>query len=247
MTRAVLRMTGSDREKFLQNLITSDVAHLDRAPGYGALLTPQGKFLADFFLVADGDSILLDAAKDLAPGLLQRLTMYRLRADVQIAMTDLKGTRGTGPMPAGAVADPRHAALGWRLIGATEADDGTDFDALRVEHLIPEYPRELQPNESFVLEWQLDRLQGIDFRKGCYVGQEVIARMKHKTTLRKGLARVLTEAPAGVPIQLADGREVGTICTVSGSRALAYLRYDFASDPLLADGKPVKVDWLPGG
>ncbi|MEO8529844.1 MAG: folate-binding protein [Deltaproteobacteria bacterium] len=247
MSRSVLRIGGADRVKFLQTLITNDISHLDQAPVYAALLTPQGKFLADFFLIEDGDSILLDAHSDLAAGLMQRLTMYRLRADVQIAMTDLKVTRGAGPMPKGAWADPRHPALGWRLYGDTETSETTDFDAIRVDNLIPEYPHELKPNESFILEWQLDRLHGIDFRKGCYVGQEVTARMKHKTTLKKGIARLCLkgEAAPGTPITLDDGREIGTICTTSGPRALAWLRYDLADLPMNAAGHGVLLNWQP--
>jgi folate-binding protein YgfZ len=244
MSRRVIRVGGSDRVHFLQNLVTNDVTHLDRGSAYSALLTPQGKYLADFVLIADGESILLDTHADLAPGLMQRLTMYRLRANVTIEETDLGVRRGISAAPKGAISDPRHPALGWRLYGDGNGDDGSDFDAIRVEHQIPEYPEELVPNDSYILEWQLDRLNGIDFRKGCYVGQEVTARMKHKTALKKGLARLnLTGAASpGDRITTADGREAGYVGTVSGDRALAWLRYDFADLGLSVNGKSVDID-----
>ena len=223
MTRQIIRVTGDDRLAFLQGLVSNDVT---RAPCWAALLTPQGKYLADFLIVPDGDSLLIDVDARLAEDLVRRLIMYKLRSKVVIEATDMTVARGTGPAPEGAIADPRHPALGWRLYGGT-GDDGTDFDAIRVEHVIPETLVELIPNETFILEAGFERLHGVDFRKGCYVGQEVTARMKHKTELRKGLARVRIEgeAPVGTPIT-AEGREVGTLFTQSNGHALAHVRFD---------------------
>ncbi|MGI9395005.1 MAG: YgfZ/GcvT domain-containing protein, partial [Boseongicola sp.] len=110
--RTVFRLTGNDRKEFLQNIVTNDVERLKDGIVWTALLTPQGKYLADFFLVPDEDSILLDVAKGIATALQQRLTMYRLRADVQIEPTEIQLTRGRGPKPDGAFADPRHPELG---------------------------------------------------------------------------------------------------------------------------------------
>ncbi len=114
--RAVLELTGGDMRKFLQDLVTNDLGGLDRGLVYAALLTPQGKYLFDFFLVPAGGAILIDVAADRAEAPAQRLAMYRLRADVQITVRDRQVTRGTGPAPDGAFADPRHPALGWRAI-----------------------------------------------------------------------------------------------------------------------------------
>jgi hypothetical protein len=232
--RTVIEVTGSDRESFLQNLVTNDLCRLKDGLVYAALLTPQGKYLADFILKGEDGRILLDVDERLAPGLLQRLSMYKLRADVQIALSDLKVRRGTGPAPEGALPDSRHPALGWRIYGVEDGDDGTDWDALRVEHLIPETGVELTP-ETYILEAGFERLHGVDFRKGCYVGQEVTARMKHKTELRKGLARVSVEgsAPVGTPI-LSDGREAGTLFTQSGGRGIAHLRFDWMREGMTA-------------
>ncbi len=111
-----------------------------------------------------------------------------------------------------------------------------DWDALRVEHMIPETGIELIPDETFILEAGFEALNGVDFRKGCYVGQEVTARMKHKTELRKGLTRLRIEgsAPVGTPILMEDGREAGTLYTQSGGRALAHMRFDRMEAPLTA-------------
>ncbi len=234
MTRSIYRISGADRLSFLQGLITNDIARLDQGLVYAAVLTPQGKYLADFFLVPEEEAVLLDVDASIAAGLAQRLNMYKLRADVAIEETGLQVTRGTGDMPKGAFADPRHDAMGWRSYGESGGDDGTDFDAIRVAHCIPETSVELTP-DTYILEAGFERLNGVDFRKGCYVGQEVTARMKHKTELRKGLARVGVsgEAPVGTEIK-ANGKAVGTIFTQSGTHGIAYLRFDRATESMQA-------------
>lgn len=234
--RTVLKLTGTDRTDFLQGLITNDIARADGKLAYAALLTPQGKYLADFFLLETGDALFLDVTTALAAGLAQRLSMYRLRADVVIEDTDLIVTRGLGDAPEGAHPDPRHPALGWRAIGQDNGGPATvDWDALRVTLGVPESGIELVPNESFALETRLDALGAVDFKKGCYVGQEVTARMKHKTELRKGLTRVELsgEARPGTEIT-AEGKPAGILHTRSGDQALAYLRFDRAKGPMRA-------------
>ena len=234
--RTILRVTGKDRVEFLQNLVTNDVRGIDRGIVYAALLTPQGKYLADFFLVPAGDAILLDVASSLAPGLARRLAMYRLRADVTIEHAELHVSRGLGAAQDGAFVDPRHPALGWRLYAREPGDDPiTDWDSIRVKHCIPEAGTELVPEDSYILECGFERLHGVDFRKGCYVGQEVTARMKHKTELRKGLATVRVEgqAPMGTQI-LADGKPAGVLYTQSGGRGIAHLRFDRAEKEMRA-------------
>ncbi|WP_078059274.1 CAF17-like 4Fe-4S cluster assembly/insertion protein YgfZ [Tropicimonas marinistellae] len=241
--RSVLAIGGDDRVHFLQGLVTSDVERLADGAVYTALLSAQGKYLADFFLIPDGARILLDVAEPLAADLVKRLNMYRLRANVTITATDLKVQRGLGPVPEGAFADPRHASLGWRLHSeGTGTAPETDWDALRVSACVPETDVELVPNDSYILEMGFERLNGVDFRKGCYVGQEVTARMKHKTELRKGLVAVSVEgeAPVGTEI-LADGKPAGRLFTQSRGRGLAYLRFDRASGPMQAGD--AKVTW----
>ncbi|AHD08769.1 CAF17-like 4Fe-4S cluster assembly/insertion protein YgfZ [Phaeobacter gallaeciensis] len=239
--RRILRLSGAETRDFLQGLITNDVAKVDQGLVYAALLTPQGKYLADFFVAADGEDLLLDVDESLAASLAKRLTMYRLRAKITIEETDLAVRRGTGPAPEGALEDPRHPDLGWRLYGAEAGDDDSNWDAIRVAHCIPETGIELGP-DSYILEAGFERLNGVDFRKGCYVGQEVTARMKHKTTLRKGLATVAVtgEAPVGTEIRRAD-KPVGTLFTQAGNQAIAYLRFDRAGDDMCA--QDARIDW----
>ena len=131
--RRVLRLTGSDRVDFLQNLVTNDVAKLADGLVYAALLTPQGKYLADFFLVPEDDAILIDVSAELSGALAQRLNMYRLRADVALEDTEIAVARGLGPTPPGAFADPRDPALGWRAYDGRSGNDEA-WDALRVAH-----------------------------------------------------------------------------------------------------------------
>lgn len=258
--RVIWKVTGKDRYHFLQGLVSNDLLRLEKAaPGqwhalWAALLTPQGKYLADFLILRpdDGDHLLIDIAAPLASATLRRLTMYRLRAEVQFAETDLGVERGLGPCPTDAVADPRHPALGWRRYAEnaklSAGADGVDWDEIRVTHGIPESGIELLPDETFILEAGFERLHGVDFRKGCYVGQEVTARMKHKTELRKGLVPVQIVDPiqtplaAGTPLLTAEGKEAGTLFTTSGQRGLAHLRFDRGGE-IFADG--VKLISLP--
>ncbi len=243
--RSVLAITGADRIGFLQGLVTNDLNRLKDGLVYAALLTPQGKYIADFFLAERGEAVLLDVKADLAPVLMQRLTLYKLRADITIAPSGLSVWRGLAAPPEGALPDPRHPALGWRLYGDTPlpGEEATiDWDALRVRHIVPEAGTELT-GDSFILEYGFERLNGVDFRKGCYVGQEVTARMKHKTELRKGLVQVRIDGPAtdpGTPI-LTDGKPAGTLGTRAGDLALAYLRFDRAKGGMTADRATVEM------
>lgn len=233
--RRILKISGADAHDFLQGLVTNDINRLESGLIYAALLTPQGKYIADFFLIEAPDGILLDVADSLGDLLVQRLSIYKLRADVTIAQTALHLHRGTGDMPADGFADPRHAALGWRAYRETpQTDDTTDWTALRVAHLIPETGIELTP-DTFILEVGFERLSGVDFRKGCYVGQEVTARMKHKTSLRKGLAQVHLSGPAETGAEIiADGKVAGTLLSHTEDAGIAYLRYDRATGEMSA-------------
>ena len=245
--RKLIAVTGEDREGFLQGLVTNDVARAKAGLVYAALLSPQGKYLADFFLVDQGDAILIDVAEALAGPLVQRLSMYRLRSKVTLAESPLQVSRGLGPAPAGALPDPRHAALGWRLYSeAPGGEPEIDWDAVRVAACVPESGVELIPDDSYILECGFERLNGVDFRKGCYVGQEVTARMKHKTELRKGLATVEVEgaAPVGTEI-LAEGKSAGVLYTQSGGRGIAYLRFDRAEGTMTAGAAYVRLTGAP--
>ena len=252
--RAILRMEGKDVRAVLQNTVTNDIGKL--APGravYTALLTPQGKYLFDFFLLeAPQGHLLVDAPSAQAAALAQRLKMYCLRRDARIAAEEGLGVAlawgaEEAPHAAGAIVvpDPRSPALGWRIYaadpaaalaeaGAREVSPAA-WNALRVAHLIPESGVELVPEETFILEANFEALNGVDLRKGCFVGQEVTARMKHKTELRRRLVRVRVEgeAPPGTPVT-AEGKPAGTLFTQEDGLGLAHLRLDRAKGPLEA-------------
>ncbi|WP_043770926.1 YgfZ/GcvT domain-containing protein [Roseivivax isoporae] len=232
--RTVIRVSGEDTSHFLQGLVTNDVERVAQGLVYAALLTPQGKYRADFFMAPDGHDILLDVATPLAEGLMKALSLYKLRARVTLEPTDIRVARGLGPAPEGAFADPRDPAMGWRAYDGRPSEQGVDWDALRVAQLVPESGIELTP-DTFILEAGFERLNGVDFRKGCYVGQEVTARMKHKTELKKGLARVAVtgSVPVGTPIE-ADGKAAGTLYTQAGGAGIAYLRFDRAAGDMVA-------------
>ncbi|RPE70965.1 hypothetical protein EDD53_0077 [Pacificibacter maritimus] len=240
--RSVIAVTGPDRVKFLQGLVSNDVSKLSEKSVYAALLTPQGKFMVDFFLVPQGDTIWIDVKTQEAPALLKRLTMYKMRSNVTLEMTDITVSRGLGTPEDGAFADPRHDALGWRAYDGRPSED-VDWDAIRVAYCIPETGIELTP-DSYLLEVGFERLNGVDFRKGCYVGQEITARMKHKTELRKGLATVniTGEAPIGTKLISKDGKEAGTLFTQSHNQAIAFLRFDRAKSEMTAGDASVTWD-----
>lgn len=235
--RRLLRLSGADTRSFLQGLLTNDIEKTRDGLTYTAILTPQGKYLADFFVFSEQDTgdILLDTDAVQTDALAKRLTMYKLRADVTISDDPRPITRGTGTPPQGALIDPRHPALGWRAYGLDAAADNTNWTDLHVTHQIPSAGIELTA-DSFILEMGFERLNGVDFKKGCYVGQEVTARMKHKTELKKGLGQVAINgtAPIGTEIKTDTGKSAGTLFSQSGGKALAYLRFDRAAGPLTA-------------
>lgn len=241
--RTVLRVSGGDREIFLEGLVSNSVARIAEGPVYAAMLSPQGKYLFDFILSADNESILVDIKTDRAQALITRLTMYRLRADVQIDDSGLNVIQGFDTPPSGSFSDPRSGDLGWRMYSVETWPplDMTVWDALRVAQGVPETGVELLENDTYILEAGFEGLNGVDFRKGCYVGQEVTARMKHKTELKKGLVRVFVEgnAKAGAPI-LSEGKSAGTLFTVSGNQGLAYLRFDRAKNDMQVDGAIIR-------
>ena len=257
-SRGVLRVRGADARKYLQGLITNDIG---KAQGAGAihagLLSPQGKVLFDFFVVPGGDGFLIDVAQDKADELLKRLTFYRLRAQVEIAeepsLIVAAAWRGTPRKPEGALiyADPRLLELGFRILvaqGTSAADFGCepateeDYHAFRVRQGVPEGGRDYAFGEVFPHEALFDQLNGVDFAKGCYVGQEVVSRMEHRGTARKRIVPVEGEAPlpaSGTNIE-ADGVPIGTLGSVSGASGLALIRLDRAEEAL-ASGKQLNA------
>ncbi|WP_027135933.1 CAF17-like 4Fe-4S cluster assembly/insertion protein YgfZ [Geminicoccus roseus] len=278
--RSVLRIGGAERASFLQNLISGDVGRVERGLAiWSALLTPQGKYLADFFLYPDGETFLLDVETGAAADLMRRLMLYRLRAKVTIEdISDecrvfaLLGDEAPGaaglPAQAGAstpaldgvaAVDPRLAALGVRLLApkapelaGAAAGSLADWDRLRLLHGVPDGSRDLVAEKTTLLEAGFDELGGVDFAKGCYVGQELTARMKYRGLLKKRLfpVEIAGEAPdPGTPLRAGDS-EVGEMRSSAGDLGLALVRLDAADQVLQAGDTRLTVRrpaWLPPG
>jgi tRNA-modifying protein YgfZ len=255
--RGVVKVTGEDARNFLNGLVTTDLTQL--APGlgrFGALLTPQGKIIVDFLITeapsGHGGGFLIDCPRPLAKGLADKLGFYKLRA--KVAVENLSDSLGViaawGGEPAMkpdlAFSDPRDAALGWRilapqdlaqkvadLIGADLVDSAA-YEAHRIATGVPRGGLDFIYGDAFPHETNMDRLHGVDFDKGCYVGQEVVSRMQHRGTARTRTVRVtLDGAPpeAGSPV-LAGEKPVGTMGSTSGQNGLALIRTDRVTDAL---------------
>ena len=246
--RAHIAVSGRDAPEFLQSLITTDLPSMPAdAVRPGALLTPQGKILFDFLISGDGDGFLIETSADQRDAFVKRLTMYKLRAAVEISPRDETATTVSWDLPE---AEGKRAS---RFATAGGSDDAALYDALRVEHGIIESCRDFALSDAFPHDVLLDLTDGLSFRKGCYVGQEVVSRMQHRGTARRRPVIVRAEnnlPPAGTDI-LAGGKPVGTLGTVAGKAGLAIVRIDRAADaqregtPLLAGDVPVTVS-LPG-
>ena len=233
--RTIICVNGPDAKSFLQNLVTNDVDKLDNNIIYAALLTPQGKLVTDFFLVDSGQGVLIDVNSKVSDTLLKLLSLYKLRADINIEKTDLKVSTGINNIPPKGFEDPRHPKMGWRYYSnKDQSEKNIDWLKIRIENLIPEFGKELS-SDSYILEYGFESLNGVDFKKGCYVGQEVTARMKHKATLKKGLTTIETTEclPYNTPI-FANDKIVGKVYSSTKNQALAYLRFEFASKIMMA-------------
>jgi folate-binding protein YgfZ len=256
-SRGVLSVSGEDRVTFLQGLISNDVTKVagDRAL-YAGFLTAQGRFLHDFFVAAIGETIFLDCEAARLDDLRKRLSLYRLRSKVAIAAVPdlavallygagalsalhLPEDRGTAKAFADGVVfvDPRLAALGARAI-VPRAQLGAftgfvpgraeDYEALRLSLGVPDGSRDLPIEKALLLENGFDELGGVDWKKGCYVGQELTARMKYRALVKKRLTPVAIDGPApapGTPILLGE-EEAGEMRSVQGARGLALLRLE---------------------
>lgn len=256
--RAILSLSGLEARDFLQGLITNDVRTAKPGqPAYAALLTPQGKILFDFLIHsegAEGDGLLLDLDAGRREALQKRLTMYRLRAKVEIAARDeLCVVVRWGADVVGN--DPRDGRLGTRHLESADVAAGSDdYEAHRLALGIPE-SSDFGVDRMFALDADLDELHGVAFDKGCYVGQELTARMKHRGTARKRLLPIETLdgtglAPVDTPV-VAGAREVGEITAVYGARGFVLVRLDRLEEagdgPISAGAGMVRIlkpDWL---
>jgi tRNA-modifying protein YgfZ len=275
--RGVVKVAGADAVKFLDGLVTADLDKVTAGNArYGALLTPQGKIIADFMIAKanEDDHYFLDCSRALAPTLVQRLNFYKLRA--KVIVEDLSETLSVLALWDGTVsngpglcyADPRLPALGLRCmlsphiaekavseLGATLVD-AADYELHRIALGVPRGGSDFIYNDAFPHEADMDQLGGVDFDKGCFVGQEVVSRMEHRGTARTRVVPVAFDGPppeAGVTVT-AGSTTLGMMGSGSGAigRGLATLRLDRAADamaneiPIIAGGiaiRPVKPDW----
>jgi len=278
--RGVLEVAGADRVSFLQGLVSNDVTRVGPARAcWAALLTAQGKYLHDFFMVASGDSLFLDCERDRLADLQKRLALYRLRSQVNLSDAGARfrvaaawggdtlkrlglGEPGAAKSLAGGVAyaDPRLAGLGARFLIPPGAErdlgylgfkpsDPAAYDRHRLTLGIPDGSRDLEVEKSILLENGFEELNGVDFAKGCYMGQELTARTKYRALIRKRLLPVTVDGPLpapGTPV-MSGGDEVGEIHSGADGMALAMLKLDALAAPLVAGAaklKPQKPGWI---
>ena len=253
--RAVLRVTGGDRVTFLNGLVSNDVALA--APGravWTALLSPQGKWLADFFIFADGDALLLDCDAGQAAMIAQRLTRFRLRSDVALAADTravYAGWDGAAPEGVGVAApDPRLPDAGFRVLSADALAVNAsfeDWDRHRLALGLPDGPRDLDADKTVLLEAGFDELGGVSWTKGCYMGQELTARTRYRGLIKRRLLPVHADGalpPHGTRV-LQGERDVGELRSSRDGIGLAVLRLDALAGQLTAEGSVLHASVPP--
>ena len=250
--RAVFRFSGADAHKLLNDVVTGYVPAGGNEAAAWALLSPQGKILAEGLAGFAEDAIWVDVHQSVADDFFKRMKMYRLRA--QVVIDDLRETHRVGFAQHKELAGIQHhdrkgsVQLGWRVIAPLEAamdwlQDDTSYQAARIEAGIAHQGNDFLANDTFAHDIGFDILDGIDFDKGCYVGQEVVSRMKHRGTARRRPVIVSgIEAPAGTAV-VAGGREAGTIGQVVDGTAVAIIRLDRITDldAVTVGDKPVRL------
>jgi folate-binding protein YgfZ len=270
--RGVIKVGGEDARDFLNGLVTTDVAQVRPGVGrFGALLTPQGKIIADFLVTeapaGHGGGFLIDAPRPLAQSLADKLGFYKLRAKVTVEnLSDGLGVLAVwdgepATKPDLAFADPRSERLGWRILVPEElkqkvADllganllDSEAYEAHRIQNGAPRGGLDFMYGDAFPHETNMDRLNGVDFEKGCYVGQEVVSRMQHRGTARTRTVKIILDdfsPETGLPVMAGD-KPVGTMGSTAGKLGLAVIRTDRVSDALdagvklTAGGLPIRI------
>jgi tRNA-modifying protein YgfZ len=270
--RGVVKVSGEDARSFLNGLVTTDVTQLQPGMGrFGALLTPQGKIVVDFLITevpaGHGGGFLIDCPRALAPELAKKLGFYKLRA--KVAVENLSESLGViavwdgdpAMRPDLAFSDPRAAPLGWRILAPEDLAqkvagligaglvDSADYEAHRIASGVPRGGLDFIYGDAFPHETNMDRLHGVDFDKGCYVGQEVVSRMQHRGTARTRTVRVTLDGPRPEPgtTILAGDKPVGTMGSAADNNGLALIRTDRVADaldagvPLTAGGLAIHV------
>jgi hypothetical protein len=244
--RGVIEVGGEDRVTFLQGLVSNDATQA--SPGHAvwaALLTPQGKWLADFFILADGDRLLLDCERTQVPLLLQRLSRFRLRSRATLRAAEelcvFAAWSGAPTSDAIIATDPRLPEAGWRLLSATPLPATAfeaDWDRHRLALGLPDGSRDLETEKTVLLEAGFDELNGVSWTKGCYMGQELTARTKYRGLVKRRLVPVSVTGelpPPGTPVRR-NGADVGTMRSGRDQSGLAVLRIEALRDTLICGG-----------
>lgn len=244
-SRALVRVSGPDARPFLHNLLTQDVETLaDGELRFGALLSPPGRLLFDLFLWGADDAVLLDVAADRREALMQRLVMYRLRAKVQITADNAPVHACWDGEAAGFAPDPRRPDLGGRRHGGSPSANASEEDWRAHELALgvpgaPDWP----DDRTYPIEANFDLLNGIDFQKGCFVGQETTSRTKRRGSVKSRMLAIAFDGaapPAGTEILNGELR-AGEVLGGQAGRAMALMRLDRLEGALVADGRPVRI------
>ena len=250
LDRTLLRLSGETVRSWLAGLITNN---LDTPLSFGALLTPQGKIIADFFIHQDldiwGDDLILETAPKFAPALLKRLKMYKLREKIDIIEVSTHSVYvlwdGEGDL--GAV-DPRAETLGRRFVSDQIIETSAtadDYDLHRLSQSIPDSQYDFGSQERFPADVNMDLLSGVDFKKGCFIGQEVVSRMYRRTEVRKRMRAVKAASPLATGPLNIDGRTVGDILYANENLGMALIRLDriegTKKPPQLESGLEVEI------
>jgi len=245
---AYIAVGGKDAADFLQGLITTDLAGVEAGEAHaGALLTPQGKILFDFLISRSDDGFILETQISQRDALVKRFSMYKMRADVTLTSLDAVGTMVIWgeDVSASGLKDMRFAKAGVdlrRVAAGTTSEDATAYHRLRIENGIAEAGSDFALSDTFPHDIMLDMNGGVSFKKGCYVGQEVVSRMQHRSTARRRI--VIVKADGALPVSgaelLADGKLAGVLGSAVGSQGLALARIDKLGDAI-AEGKPLTI------
>lgn len=252
-SRALIDITGPDARPFLHNLLTQDVETLSAGEvRFGALLSPPGRLLFDVFLWGEDNAVVLDVAAASRDALMARLSMYRLRAQVQITADERPVFASWPGVAEGFVADPRLTSLGGRALGERSATADEDaWDAHRLATGVPDPTHDGGHDVRYPIEANFDLLNGIDFRKGCFVGQETTSRMKRRGEIKKRMLPLAFDGPPppeGTEV-LNDELRAGEVLTGRDGGAIALMRLDRLEGPLTVEGRPTEVsmpEWLEG-
>jgi len=253
-SRKLLKVSGGDAKKFLQGIITNDIEGSISSLIYSALLTPQGKYLFDFFIAGlDEENFLVDINLEKYKEFLDKLNLYKLRSNVSFEEIESSIILGFGECIKGSFSDPRNKKLGWRkivfknLINHSFEEEKAffkEYEKKRIDLCIPECGYELKSGDTYILETGFDEINGVSFTKGCFVGQEVTARMRHKTSLKNGLVRLQSstqELELNSPISNESGKPVGNITSSLHKKGLGTIKFIYSKGKLFCGETELKV------